>query len=197
MKKYFNSTAVVMTYCLSAALVILALATAFGIYFGQKKLSEYALSANHAKIDAEVNEQNILETKKLEKAMVLQQDNVARAAAVVADSKYYKYQDQIVNDLNLYARQAGITILSFDFTQSSAATGTKSGAAPTATGGLKTMRTNISLKTPLSYDSYYRFLRLIENNLTKMQVAEIALANVPQTPQLVSAPNIAVEIYVQ
>lgn len=195
MKKYAMSPAVLMTYSLSAALVTLAIATAFGIYFGQSKLSDYALSANHAKIDTEVNEQNILNTRKLEIAMKAQRDNIARAAAVVADSKYYKYQDQMVNDLNQYATQAGITILSFDFTQ---ATASKPGSASSTAGsGLKTVKTNLSLKSPLLYKNYYKFLRLIENNLTKMQVAEITLSNSLQNPEMVVAPNITVEIYVQ
>ncbi len=191
MKKYFSSPAIIMNYVLGSSLIVLIIAAGAAIYYGQTRLSDFARSANHVKIDTEVNELNILQAKKLENAMKEQRENAARAAAVVADSKYYTYQNQIVNDLNNYARIANITILGFNFSTNTTANKQKVAAGP------KTVTATISLKSPMPYDDYFHFLQLIENNLTKMQVSELTIQSELRNSGMIAASSIQVEVYVQ
>ncbi|MEO5499530.1 MAG: hypothetical protein ABIR46_03455, partial [Candidatus Saccharimonadales bacterium] len=106
-------------------------------------------------------------------------------------------QDQIVQDIGSYASNAGLTVLGYDFISPVAAQTTGKTAKPTAASGVKTVVATVSLKSPVPYDRYLKFLRLIEQNLTKMQVTQLDISNDLKTPGSISSPIVTVEVFVQ
>lgn len=190
MNKLSFSKASIVHWSLYGLIVLLLAGIGAGSYVLHKGLSRRALEVNHLKIDSEINEQGIANAQKLQRVLDENAENVDRAAAIVADTKYYEYQDQIVRDISAYAAAANLTVLGFDFSTSAAS---KASAVP----GLKSINATISLQSPVPYNNYLRFLKLIERNLTKMQVTQLDISNDLKTAGAISSPIITVEVYVR
>ena len=180
----------VVNIALYAALLVLLSGLGFGVYFLHSQLSAYAVTVDHLKTDSELNQQSLENAQKLRRALQVNADSVEGAAEIVADTKYYEYQDQIVKDISSYATATGITVLGFDFSTSTT-------AKTTNVPGLNTVVVSISLRSPVQYSSYLRFLKLIERNLTKMQVTQLDISNDLKTAGTISSPVITVEAFVR
>lgn len=184
------SPVLIVHWALYALLVALVASTGFGIYVMHHKLVASVTEVDHLKIDSELNQQSIENAQKLQRALDQNKESVARAASIVADTQYYEYQDQIVQDISSYAAAAKLTVLGFDF--STASTG-----KATSIKGVKTIVATISLKSPVPYDNYLRFLKLIERNLTKMQVTQLDISNDLRLPGTISSPVVTLEVFVR
>lgn len=182
--------AMMVHWSLYVLIVLLVGGMGYGTYYLHQRLSDYVTEVDHLKIDSEISQQSIENAQKLRLALNENKDSVARATSIVADTKYYEYQDQIVKDVTSYGSASGITILGFDF---SAASSSKTSAVK----GVKTMVATISLQSPVPYMDYLRFLKLIERNLTKMQVTQIDISNDLKTPGAISSPTLTLEVYVR
>lgn len=180
----------IVHWSLYALIVLLVGGIGYGAYYIHQRLSEYVMQVDHLKTDTEINQQGIDNAQRLRRTLDQNKDNVARAAAIVADTKYYEYQDQIVKDVTSYASASGLTVLGFDF---STATSSKSSSIK----GVKSMVANISLQNPVQYTNYLHFLKLIERNLTKMQVTQIDISNDLKNPGAISSPILTIEVYVR
>lgn len=152
------------------------------------KVAEVSLSAKSR--DSEVNR-----LENIKAILERDKDTVDKAARIVADTQSYQYQDQIIKDLTAYAKATGVTILRYDFTSGTAASGP--GAAQPAAGtepaGLKSVSVAISLTNPVPYTSLMRFVHAIEANLTKMQLAGIAISTDPSNA--VIANTLTIKVY--
>lgn len=190
MNKLSISSTRLVHWSLYTLIVVLLFATGFAISFTHQKLASFVTHVDHLKIDSEVNQQSIENAQKLRRALDDNKDSVERAAAIVADTKYYEYQDQIVQDITSYANASGLTVLGFDFT-------TSTQSRTSTVKGLKTVVATISLKSPVQYTNYLRFLKLIERNLTKMQITELEIANDLKTPGAIDAQLVTLEVYVR
>jgi len=162
-------------------------------------LRNFAVDVNHTTVDAAASRDNIQTLQKIKEELAAKQDIVDRASSIVADSKSYQYQDQIIKDLNDYAAKAGVTILSLDF--SSSATSTPSPSAPKtpvattpSINGVKSVSVSVLLKNPMSYNNMLRFIQSIEQNLTKMQIAKISLTKDVATGG-VTSEAFTIEVY--
>ena len=183
------SSAMIVHWSLYALIVVLIAGIGYGTYFVHQKLSGYVVQVDHLRIDSEINQQGIENAQKLRRALDENQDSVARAAAIVADTKYYEYQDQIVKDITSYASASGLTVLGFDFSTTTSKT--------SSIKGIKSMVANISLQNPVPYNNYLRFLKLVERNLTKMQVTQMDISNDLKTAGTISSPVLTLEVYVR
>lgn len=186
-----------VNWILYAVIVLLIGGIGYGVYMTHQRLTSYVTEVDHLKIDSELNQQSIENAKKLRTVLDSNQDSATRAAAIVADTKFYQYQDQIVQDIGSYANTAGLTVLGYDFISPAAAQATGKTATPKTASGVKTVVATVSLKSPVPYDRYLRFLRLIERNLTKMQVTQLDISNDLKTPGSISSPIVTVEVFVQ
>jgi hypothetical protein len=129
-------------------------------------------------------------------------DVVKRTSAIVAQSKLYQYQNQIINDFNSYGAQTGIAITGYSFTQT-AATGAAPAPTPAGTpatvakapAGVNSVTVTINFASNVEYQRFLNLLRLLEQNVTRMQVTQIALSPDPTNPNLLVSPNISVIVY--
>jgi len=184
------SSTMIVHWALYVLIVLLLAGAGYGVYTMHQKLSSYANEVNHLSIDSELNQQGIENAKKLRRVLDENQENVARAAAIVADTQYYQYQDQIVQDVTSYASASGLTVLGFDFSTANKSNNSR-------VSGVKTVVATITLQNPVPYSNYLKLLKLIERNLTKMQVTQLDISNDLKAPGTISSPVITLEVYVQ
>lgn len=182
--------AVVLNRLLIASLVILVGGAIYACIAMSDFLAARAMETNHAKIDADVGRTELQKLETLKQYLDSHTDDIQRAEAVVAESQQYQYQDQIVQDINAYAKTAGVKVLGFNFPTSPT-------GAPKVAGGLKTIKATVTLQNPVNYQSFLRFLKLIEQNLTKMQITDISVAPEAANAANVTSPSIGLEVYVR
>lgn len=188
----------------------------FWLFHGQ--LSTYAADVSKITAEASLSSENIATLQRLENKLEEDRISVDRAKNIVAESKQYVYQDQIIDDLNAYARASGVGIGSYTFTDGNstgqAATGGAAAPAPAAeTGGteaapegteqaapadagLRTTSVSITLRDEASYESVMKFIRSIEQNLTKMQLAGVTLSKSAESNNIV-ANTLTIEVYIR
>jgi len=176
-------------------MIVLGIAT---FLFFQHKLSDYATEVNNDNVAAAASNQDVTMLQHLQTEMASNQVAVNRAASIVADSKYYQYQNQIIDDLNTYANAAGFSISGFSFADNTASTATTATSGTTATpatpAGLKSVTATITLPGSLSYQSVMNFLKSIEENLTKMDLNGVTMQMDTTTNTLTVNP-ISIKVY--
>lgn len=144
---------------------------------------------DHAKIDADISEQEINTLKRLRTQLADEKDIIERAKQIAASSNQYQYQDQVISDLTVYASRYGFSIVSFDFT------GTPGAKGATAPNGKTAFL--VTLSSPIKYDNFLKFIRDVERNLTKIRITSITLAPNPRNPTEILNPSINLEVYLK
>ncbi len=210
-------TAVTLQRLFLIGIFLLVIGAVFGFIALGKVLESKALQVNHAQTDASIGSDNVKQLEQLNKDLKTHSDTVKRAKEIVADSKSYQYQDQIVQDINSFADRVGITVLGYNFTDNqdgSAPPTSTPGSTTTSPApgsdvpgttqssnstppGIKTVTANITLKNPVPYASFLKFLKLIEQNVTKMQVTGVSLTPDTEHPGQISNPTIGLIVYVR
>ena len=192
-------TATRLRTILILSLFVVTILAAVIFYFADKSIQSFAVDVSHAAVDAKASQDNIQTLQKIQDQLINDKEVVDRANSIVADSKSYLYQDQIINDINGYASKAGVKITSITFstTQQSAA----AGAAPTASAlpapsGTKSTAASIALQNPVNYNSLLRFVKSVEQNLTKMQISKISLSK-GTSGNDVTSDTLTIEVYVR
>lgn len=200
-------TAVKLRLVLSIAILAVA-ASGIGLFiYGSSILDSYADEVQLKVSQAEESQNILSRLEATEIALQSQSEAVQRAAEVVAESRKYQYQDQIILDLNAYASRAGMDIRSISFnseadstTSSSSATAatppTAGADRPAATTGptLKSVSATIDLYTPVNYRDFLTFMSYIEQNLTKMQIQNISLQKSSEGSG-VTVQSLTIEVY--
>lgn len=174
--------------------MVVMVGNVIGIFLlAQHIMGQKALATDHARIDAELAQEELVRLQQLKTNLAEDKTTIDKTARIVAESQQYEYQDQVVNDINTYAKKYGIDILSFDF-------GAKPGIAPNSTTGGSTQQKSIvqvQLNDGIPYDSFLKFLKSIEENITKMQLTGIALQPNPNNPSLVQGSIIEIEVFLR
>ncbi len=197
--KNYPLTAVRLRLMLSLSLFAIALIASVVVYFAYHSLYGVAVEVSHVSADSDASQSNVQTLQQLEKKLAENEDVVKRAGKIVADSKSYQYQNQIIADLNGYARKAGISITNIDFadtTEKSAASTPKAPAAPAAPAGVKSTYVSVTLANPVRYNNILRFIHSIEQNLTKMQIAKVGLAK-GESGKSVTSEVLTIQVYIR
>ncbi len=177
-----------------AITLLLILALGIGIfYISYGKLKKSAADTSAQVASARDSQNTLSNLQELKKELDAEKDAINRTAQVMANSQNYTYQDQIINDLTVYAGRAGLSIsnIAFSANQAAPATGT---AAPT-TQGLKTVGVAVTLANPVDYTSLLNFLHYIEQNLTKLKLSSIDLTKSSNND--VTTNILSLEVYVK
>lgn len=226
MKSKKKMTAAQLRIILSIAMIVI-LAAGVGIFkIGQSKLSDVAQSVAETGAQADAGQQNLQQLATTKQSLKDNADVVRKASEMVAESKSYQYQNQIVTDLDRFASSAGITITNITFdssTSSGSAGGTAAGAAPTtpaatpsagATGpaaaGSAGMAGAVpggaaapSLKTvsaTISFDNpvnYKNFLQFIHDIEQNLTKMQLKSLSLSQADGGVSSDSLTLEVYIK
>ena len=176
-------------WILVGIIVLLVCGGIAGAWQLQMMLNEKLAATNQAKVDAINNNDNLAKAQALKIYLENHQAEIDKTARIVADTEAYKYQDQIVQDITKYAEVSGLRVLGFDFP-----TTTKTNTSST---GLKSIAATITLRNPVPYRNYLTFLKLIEQNLTKMQITDVSIVPDKDDPNLINNPVIGLEVYIK
>lgn len=180
-------TATKLRFVLLGLIVILVGAFGAGAWWVQGLLASNVAATERAKVDAEASASELQQLKSLQKQLAEDQDIVERAKQIAASSDQYRYQDQIIKDVSDYAARHGIQINTFDFTPP---------AANQKAADAKKTSFNLTLKGPIAYTTFMRFLQDIEKNLTKIQVTSLTLTP-DKDPNKISNPSLSLEVFLK
>ncbi len=202
-KQLHSLTPTKLRLVLIASMVVILIACGFSFWLFRGQMVTYANRISTDNATASASSDDIANLQKLQAQLAENQVAVTRAKNIVADSKFYQYQTQIVDDLERYAAQAGVSLSGFTFNNENAPKATStpqstpatpSTATPTTVPGLKTTSVAINIANPVKYQSVMLFLRAIELNLTKMEISGVTLTQAVGTNDLTVGP-INIEVY--
>lgn len=211
MKPKMKLTAPILRIILLVVLALTLVIGGFGFYLIRQVMSDYAKETSSLNSQASASDQNIRSLQNLQSYLDSHKDDISKVNQVVADSKQYQYQNDIINDLTAFASQSGVSITSFTFTSNASAAATTS-PAPAATGGttkpatdaapaassLKSTMVSVAITNPVDYNNLLAFINHIEQNLTKMQVSSVNLTHDPgKGKNEVSSDVFNIEVYVR
>lgn len=195
---------------LTVSLILAIVGAGIIFTYASAQLKGTATTVSHKVADAKASQNNLANLKRIEKFLADNKDSVVRANEIVAESKSYEYQNQIINDLKTYAAVSNVSIKSFDFAAGNSATAstatpaagtttppaTDPGTAAPAASTLKSTTVSITLDSPLAYTNLLRFVKAIEENLTKMQISAITLSK-GTTDSQVATDALSIEVYIR
>lgn len=187
---------ITMNWVLIGSIVLLVGAAGVGYYYGSKFLKDMAQRTDHAKTDATIAAENLAQLQRLETEMKKKQEVILRAQQIVAQSSQYRYQDQIVQDINTFAGRADVAVTGYDFGDPSKTKSSSEQSVPNIKG-LKLITANIQLATPVNFDNFLRFLKAIEQNLTKMQITGVNMTPDTENVNAISNPTVGLQIYIR
>lgn len=198
-------TAQKLRIILIAGIFLLIAVAGVLFFFARNVLATYSVEVQKMTATAESSSENLNALNTLKTKLAEDAESVERAKSLVAESQSYAYQDQIIKDINMFASKAGVGVSGYQFnSESGAAGGGTTAAAPAdataqaapTVSGLKTVNVSVNLASPVKYESIMHFINMIEQNLTKMQLAGISLAKDEQTNG-VTASSLTLEVYVK
>jgi hypothetical protein len=204
---------------LIAAMAALAVLAVVVFMVGYGKIKEYAVSTQTVAAEAQASDSSLQNLITLKKELETETDAVQRASMIVSESKSYLYQDQIIQDINRFADNAGIVITNISFsdtgtastTAPAAGTAPASGAAAPATGtaaaaatggapsGIKTTTATVTVKNPVDYNKMLTFIHSIEGSLFKMRISQVGLSKSTdaKSPNDVTSDVFTIEVYLR
>ena len=171
-------TASQLRLILTVSMFAITVLAGVGFSLVNSGLREFAVEVSHVAADAAAGRDNVQNLQRVQKKLAEDADIVQKTNSIVAESQSYQYQDQIITDINNYASRAGIGVTDINFaasTQTSTPGATQT-PATSLPSGLKSSPVSITLKNPINYDNLLKFIKSIEQNLTKMQVARVNLS---------------------
>ena len=212
MSKKFTLTATNLRIILAVSLVVITAIGAGGFALAYNWLDGFAADASTVASQAAASESELQELSQTEKMLKTQHHAVERASKIAAESKSYQYQDQIINDLNDFARKAGITISDITFaddnakggsssnSSSSSSSSSKTGTSLPAIAGLKATTASVTVKNPVEYRKLLTFMYLVEQSLTKMRIANVDLSRSTaqgQPPDSITSNTLTIAVYLR
>ena len=205
-KREKMTPAVTMRIVFALSLVLILVGMGGIVYFGYTMLQGTAEEVSKIQTEAKAVDAKVQNLARLEKEMEKYKDSVAKAQQLVAETQQYQYQNQIINDLTAYANKSGVGIAGFTFTSGSAGAKSNSGSSGTSgtnnssgsnsAVGPKSMKVSVRLNEKTDYMALLRFMHLIEQNLTRMQIASVSMSKTEGTGQ-VNTQTLEVEVYVR
>lgn len=198
-KREKMTPAVTMRIVFALSLVLILVGMGVVVYFGYTMLQGTAEEVSKVQTEAKAVDAKVQNLARLEKEMEKYKDSVAKAQQLVAETRQYQYQNQIINDLTTYASQSGVGIAGFTFASGSGSSSTSgaSGSTGASTGaGPKSMKVSVRLNEKTDYMALLRFMHLIEQNLTRMQIASVSMSKAEGAGQ-VNTQTLDVEVYVR
>lgn len=197
MRRELTATRLRLFLSLSLILVVVLGGVSFSIV--HSSLDSFATDVSHKIADANASRDNVQNLQKIQQKLTQRHDAIQKVDNIVAESKSYQYQNQIITDLNRYAARAGVGITNINFTDAQSTSSTP-GAAPApatpAPSGVKSTSATITLANPVDYTKLLKFITYIEQNLTKMQISRINLSK-DASGKSINSEAFTIEVYIK
>lgn len=198
-KPRLNAVVVERLFGLVIFLLLSGLVADFVVASNYLKTQASKLESLHQQADASSND--ITSLKYAETWLQQNASTVQRANDIVATSS--TYQDQVIKDINTYAAQAAVPISGYTFTAPTAAgvPAAPVAATPAAVGaakappGVTANNVSVTLGEDVDYQSFLRLLKLLEQNVTQMQITNMTLTPDTTNPSKLVSPNITLTVY--
>lgn len=200
-----------LRFLLIGLVIVIAGIGISGFMFSYSILKQYTLETSELNAQAELSSTNVMNLRRVKQYLDDHKEEVQRARDIVAESKQYQYQDDIVRDISTYASQSGVAITAFSFSSGSgAASAPTAGAAQPATqsaglpatqsiSGLKATTADITIRSPVGYTNILNFIRRIERSPMKMQIASVSLSKADTATDVnsVATQSFTIEVYIR
>lgn len=204
-KSTSNLTAQKLRLLLLGSIALLIIAATVLFAYARGVIAQYAADVAKVNATAELSSRNLSSLSTLKTKLAEDKPAVERTRNLIAESQSYAYQDQIIKDLSTFASKSGVSIAGFQFNEAAPGTAgatatpapaaaTPGAQAPVQISGLKTVSVSINLKSPMAYKDIMDFVHMIEQNLTKMQLAGITMTRETESSN-VSVSSLTVEVY--
>lgn len=173
---------------------------------GYKQITLYSHETQEKAKEAQESNSKVTQLISTENQLQENSSVVYRASQLVAESKYYAYQDQIIQDINIYATRAGVTLHTITFNEAAASTSTSTSStqATTATpSGIKSTTATVEFKGDVNYYSLLRFIHYLEQGLFRMSILGISFTKstdqtvLAKDPDAVTCQPINIEVYIK
>lgn len=191
--------AIVLNRILIALVITMLAGVIAGFYFATTFLTATARQTDHIRTDSAMTQDNLVKLRQLQTTLESRKESVERAQALVGTIEDFNYQNRVVEDLTRYAALAGpdVKVTNFTFTDPTKKAAATPNKAAVNIPGVQVLDATATLNTPVRYTSFLRFLRAIEQNLTKMQVTGVNISPDKDDPSLINGPTINLQIYVR
>jgi len=186
-------TARLLRYGLAVLLIALTAGMITSLFYAQTILQEKATETSRIKAEAEFAQGEVATLDKLRADLAESETAIAKAEAIVADSKSYRYQDQVIDDITSYADRYKISIEGFDF---SADTTIPTGQEKSLASAKKTIVT-VSIAGETNYDDFLRLVRSLEQNVTKLQLTGLTISPTAGNGNNIAQTSLEIEVYIQ
>lgn len=161
-----NLSATKLRAILIATMVLLFIIGGALFWFLRSQIIDVANHVREVSTGVATSNADVIHLQNLQRTLDDEKEAIDRAASLVGDSSTYQYQEKMLNDVTTYAKKTGISIVSINFDEAKDSTGT--------TAGLKEIGVTLAIESPVEYSAIMKFIRLIEYNLPKMQIADVS-----------------------
>ncbi len=173
--------------------IIIVIAQVGLIIAGQRVIMSSSQPVADAVAQSSSSQKTLQDLEVVRVALDTQKQTVKKSSLVVADkSNTYLYQNQIIRDVSAYAEMSGLTAVGFTFDSAEGgggeggatpASADAAAAAPAGAGGeapgapaSSTATVNVAFDGTITYEALFRFLRLLEGNLLRMEIDGLNLS---------------------
>lgn len=173
----------------------LALAgTGAGIYYGYGLLQQNVQSANHIKIDAELNDQaqsslSLMQQKFQDPSIQKLSDYLNQIVPSAA------YRSQFVPDIYAYAQHSNVTISGLSFDAAPTVGPRATSAVPTPPGSTP-MPVTVSIDKGSTFSEFTDFVKALENNLEHVQITTLTMTPDASDPNKLASANITLQVFI-
>ena len=202
-------TASKLRILLIVGVVLLLLAQGGLIVLGQNAISTYGQQVSSAVALSSSNEKTLRDLESVSLALKQRESTVNKSKQLIAskEDETYTYQNRIIQDISRYAEKAGLNATGFAFASDTPAAGAAAApaaAAPvagaTATSaptGVSPVNVTVTFAEEGSYESFYKFLQLLEGNLLRMKIDGLKLSRPGETGASTGISSLTIQAYRQ
>lgn len=204
-------TASKLRILLLVGVVLLLLAQGGLIVLGQNAISAYGQQVSSAVALSSSNEKTLRDLESVSLALKQRESTVNKSKQLIAskEDETYTYQNRIIQDISRYAEKAGLNATGFAFASdtpaASGASAAPAAAAPVAgaaaaTGtptGVSPVNVTVTFAEEGSYESFYKFLQLLEGNLLRMKIDGLALSRPGEAGASTGISSLTIQAYTQ
>lgn len=204
-------TASKLRILLIVGVALLLLAQGGLIVLGQNAISAYGQQVSSAVALSSSNEKTLRDLESVSLALKQRESTVNKSKQLIAskEDETYTYQNRIIQDISRYAEKAGLNATGFAFASdapaASGASAAPAAAAPVAgaaaaTGtpaGVSPVNVTVTFAEEGSYESFYKFLQLLEGNLLRMKIDGLKLSRPGESGASTGISSLTIQAYTQ